>query len=173
MDDLTIQAGTSSKLCQALCFISKPRVNSNWSYRVEIGDCFAPFNLKFDGWHWKTIMHLFYTTSSFHSHRSIQTGVPVRKRPIRVKIDYFLSRTTLKFDRRPWKTIRHLFYDTSSFLHYFTAICEFKLELQSGNAQFGLKSAIFCPVWTWNLTDNIEKQKGTSSMLLQALRIIS
>ena len=28
-------------------------------------------------------------------------------------------------------------------------------------------------MWPWNLTDDLEKQKGTSSMLLQALCIIS
>ena len=43
-------------------------------------------------------------------------------------------------------------------LHFIT-ICEFKLELQSGNAQFGSKSAIFCPVWSWNLTDDLENNK--------------
>ena len=58
---------------------------------------------------------------------------------------HFLSRVTLKFDGRPWKIIGHHFYATSSFVHYFIAIGEFKLELQSGNAQFGSKSAIFVP----------------------------
>ena len=42
----------------------------------------------------------------------------------------------LKFDEWPWKTIGHLFYATSSFMHHFIANGEFKLELQSGNAQF-------------------------------------
>ena len=72
----------------------------------------------------------------------------------------------------PWKTIRHLFYTTLSFVHHFKAIGEFKLELQSRNAQFGSKSTISCPVWPWNLMDDLEKQKGTSPMLLQALCII-
>ena len=49
----------------------------------------------------------------------------------------FLSRVTLKFDGWPWKTIQHLFHATLSFVHHFKAISEFKLELQSGNAQFG------------------------------------
>ena len=49
----------------------------------------------------------------------------------------------LKFDGWPWKTIGHLFYAIASFVHHFIAICEFKLVLQTGNAQFGLKSAIF------------------------------
>ena len=132
--------------------------------------------MKFDGWPWKIIGHLFYTTSSFvhhfisigefkpklqsrnaqfgsklaffvpcdlvilqmtlkndrtpllccfklwasfHSHLWFQTRVTVRKRPIWIKIDVFLSGVTLKFDRWPWKTIGHLFNTTSSFVHHF------------------------------------------------------
>ena len=67
----------------------------------------------------------------------------VRKRPIWVKIGDVLSRVTLKFDGWPWKTIGHLFFAVSSFVQHFIAIGEFKLELQSGNAQFGSKSTIF------------------------------
>ena len=74
------------------------------------------------------------------------------------KLAIFLCLVTWKFDRWPWKTIWHLFYTTSSFVHHFKSIGEFKLDLQSGNAQFGSKSAIFCPVWLWNLTDDLEKQ---------------
>ena len=70
------------------------------------------------------------------------------------------------------KTIGHLFYDTLSFVHHFNAIGKFKLKLQSGNAQFGSKSMIFCAVWARNYMDDPEKQKGTSSMHLQALCII-
>ena len=81
--------------------------------------------------------------ASFQSHRWIKTGVTVWKRPIRVKIGNFLSHVTLKFNGWPWKTIGHLFYVASSFVHHFIAIGEFKLKLQSGNAQFGSKSAIF------------------------------
>ena len=182
---------------------------------VKIGDFLSPVTLKFDGWPWKTIGHLFYTTlrfvhhfkaigefnwsyspetpnlgqnqrffvpcdleiwwmtlknnrapllyyikicASFQSHRWIQTGVTVRKRPIWVKIGDFLSPVTLKFDGWPWKSIGHLFYTTLRFVHHFKAIGEFKLELQSGNAQFGSKSAIFCPLWPWNLMDDLEKQ---------------
>ena len=151
--------------------------------------------LKLDGWPWKTIGHVFYTTSSFvhhfksigevklelnsgqnwwffvlpdleiwqmtlknnrapllyyiklctsfQSHRWIQTGVTVPKRSIQVKISNFLSHVTLKFDGWLWKSIGHLSYVASSFVHHFIAIGEFKLELQSGNAQFGSKSMIF------------------------------
>ena len=83
---------------------------------------------------------------SFQIHRWIQTEVTLRKRSIRVKIGDFLSLVTLKFDGWPWKTIWHLFYTISSFVHHFKSIAELKLNLQSGNAQFGSKSAIFCPV---------------------------
>ena len=47
--------------------------------------------------------------ASFRSHRWIQAGVTVLKRPIWVKID-FLSRVTLQFDVWPWKIIGYLFY---------------------------------------------------------------
>ena len=107
--------------------------------------------------------------ASFQIHRWIQIGVTVRKRSIWVKIGNFLSRVTLKFDGWPWKTIGHLFYVASSFVYHFTAISEFNLELQSGNAQFGSKSTIFRAVRPWNLMDDFEKQQCTSSMLLQAL----
>ena len=80
--------------------------------------------------------------TSFCSQWSIQTGVRVQKHLIRVKIRKFLSHLTLIFDRWPWKTIGHLF-TTSSFMHHFIAICEFKLVLQSKNAQTGSKLAIF------------------------------
>ena len=94
----------------------------------------------------------------FCSHWWIQNWVTVRKRPIWVKFNDFYSCVTLKFDVWPWKTIGHLFYATSSFVHHFVAISEFKLELQSGNAQFGSNSTIFRAVWPWNLTDDLERQ---------------
>ena len=82
----------------------------------------------------------------------------VRKCPIWVKIGDVLCRVTLKFDGWPWKTIGHLSFAVSSFVQHFIAIGEFKLELQSGNAQFGSNSTIFRAVWPWNLMDDLEKQ---------------
>ena len=111
--------------------------------------------------------------ASFRSHWWMQTGVTVRKRLIWVKINAFLSRVTLKFDRWPSKTIGHLFYATSSFVQHFIAIGELKLELQSGNAQSGSNSMLFRALWPWNLTDDLQKQEATSSIVLQALCSIS
>ena len=121
----------------------------------------------------------------------------------------------------------HPFYTTLSFVQqHFKPMGEFKLELQSGNAQFGSKSVIFvpcdleiwwmtlknnrvpllyhvklctsfqshhwiqtgvtvrkrpirvkignfCPLWPWNLMDDLEKQQGTSSIPRKALYIFS
>ena len=71
----------------------------------------------------------------------------VRKCPIWVKIGDVLYHVTLKFDGWPWKTIGHLSFAVSSFVQHFIAIGEIKLELQSGNAQFGSNSTIFRAVW--------------------------
>ena len=108
-----------------------------------------------------------------HKSHNASDKYPTMLFEIRDKSSVFSPSITLKFDWLSWKTRRHLFYVNLSFVHHFKTI-EFKLELQSGNAQFGSKLVIFfCPVWPWNLTDDLEKQQGTSSMLLQALCIIS
>ena len=91
----------------------------------------------------------FKLCASFHTHWWIQIWVTVRKRSIRVKIDDFFSCVTLKFYGWPSKTIGHLFYATSSFVYHFVPIGEFKLELQSGNAQSGSNSTIFRAVRPW------------------------
>ena len=96
--------------------------------------------------------------ASFQIHWWIQTGFTVEKRSIRVEIGDTLSRVSLKFHGWLWKTIGHLFYATSSFVQHFVAIGEFKLELQSGNAQSGSNSMIFRAEWPWNLMDDLEKQ---------------
>ena len=74
------------------------------------------------------------------------------------QIRRFLEAATLKFDAWPWKTIGHLFYASSSFVQHFVPIGEFKLELQSGNAQSGSNSTIFRVVRPWNLPDDLAKQ---------------
>ena len=81
------------------------------------------------------VLCYFKLCALFRTHWWIQTGVTVRKRPIWVKFEDFVSRVTLKLNGWPWKTIGHLLYATSSFVHQFVPIGEFKLELQSGNAQ--------------------------------------
>ena len=167
-DDLQKQQGTSSMLLQALCSILWPLVNSNWSYSPEtpnlgqIRQFLEPCDLEI----WRMTLQnnrapllcYFKLCAAFHTHWWIQLSVTVRKRSIRVKIDDFFSCVTLKFDGWPSKTMGHLFYATSSFVQHFIAIGEFKLELQSGNAQSGSNSMIFRAVRPWNLTDDLQKQ---------------
>ena len=61
----------------------------------------------------------------------------------------FSTCVTVKFDGWPRKTIGHFFYTTFN---------EFKLHLQSRNAQLGSKLVICYPVWPWNLMDDLGKQ---------------
>ena len=112
--DLEIWLMTSKKH-QALCIISNPSANSNWSYCQE----------------------------TLNSDQNRQFFVPC---------DLEIWWMTLKNNRAP------LLYVASNFMHHFIAIGELQLKLQCRNAQFGSKSAIFCPVWPWNLMDDIEKQ---------------
>ena len=107
-----------------------------------------------------TLLHYIKLCVSSQTPRCIQIGVTVLQRSIRVKIGDFLSRGTLKFYGWPWNTIGHLFHVASSFVHHFIAIGEFKLKLQSGNIQFGSKSAIYCLVWSWNLMNDLEKKRA-------------
>ena len=59
---------------QALCIITNPSVNSNWSYSPKTLNpgqnwrFLSRVTLKFDGWPCKIIGHLFYTMSSFVHH---------------------------------------------------------------------------------------------------------
>ena len=111
---------------------------------VKIGVVLSRVTLKFDRWPWKTIGHLSFAVSSFLQHfiaigefkLELQSGNAQFGQIRR----FCLSRVTLKFDRWHWKPIGHLFNATSSFVRHLVAICEFKLELQFGNAQFELQS---------------------------------
>ena len=142
-------------------------MNSNWSYSPEtpnlgqIWRFLEPCDLEIRRMTLKNnrapLPYYFKLYASFHSHRWIQAGVTVWKRPIWVKIDDFLSRVTLQFDVWPRKTIGHLFCATSSFVHHFVAIGDFKFELQSGNAQFGSNNQILqflepCDLQIWRMT---------------------
>ena len=152
---------------QAFCIISsaisdfKLELQSENAKFASLSAIFCPggtWNLTGDLWkNTVALLCYFKLFVSFHRHWWLQTRVTVRKHPIRVKIDDYLSRATWKFDRWPWKTTLHISYATYSFMHNFVAICEFKLKLESGNAQFGSKSAIFCPAWPLNLKNDLEK----------------
>ena len=147
-------------------------MNSNWSYSPEtpnlgqIQRFLEPCDLEI----WRITFKnnrtplpcYFKLCASFRSHWWIQTGVTIRKRPILVKLNVFSSRVTLKFDGWPSKTKGHLFYATSSLVHHFVAIGEFKLELQSGNAQIWVKFDAFSSRMTLKFDGWPWKTKGHS-----------
>ena len=150
------------------------RKRSIW---VKIGNFLPCVTLKFDAWPCKTIGHLFYATSSFVYH-----FIPIGEFKFELQSGnaQFGSNSTIFRAVRPWnlmddreKPIGHLFYATSSFVQHFVPIGELKLELQSRNAKSGSNLTIIRAVRPWNLTDDLAKQKGTFSMPLQALCIIS
>ena len=106
-DDLQKQQSTSSTLLQALCSISYPLVNSNWSYSPEtpnlgqIRRFLAPCDLEIWRMTLKNIrappLSNIKLYVSFHHHMWIQTGVTVRKR-----LSWVVTSVTLTFDLWPW-----------------------------------------------------------------------
>ena len=124
--NLEKQQDISFILLQALCIISKPLVNWNWSYSPETANV---------GQNQRFFLAVWPCNLTYDLEKQQGTSSVI----------------------------------TSSVVHHFVAISVLKLELESGNAQFESNLTIFRAVWPWNLTDDLEKQKGTSSKLLQAL----
>ena len=138
-------------------------MNSNRSYSLETQNSskkweFLPqVNLTFDGWPWKSIGHHCYTTSSFeYNFRAI---VEFKLEWLSGKSDWgqnwqFLLPCDLKIWQMTLKNNR-----VPSLWHFklcasFCSIDEFKLELQTGNAQFESKWYFFYLMWPWNLMDH-------------------
>ena len=103
-------------LLEALCSISYPLVNSNWSYSPETPNLgqtqrfLEPCDLEI--W-WMTLKNnrapllcCFKLCAAFHSHWWIQTGVTVRKRPIWVKFWRILELCDLEIWRMTFKNNR-------------------------------------------------------------------
>ena len=101
------------------------------------------------------LLHYIKLCASSQTPRWIQAGVTVWKRS---KSAIFLFRVTFKFDGWPWKTIGHLF------LCYIKLCASFQSHrwIQTGvtvrKHSIQVKIDNFCPVWPWNLTDDLEKQ---------------
>ena len=102
--------------------------------------------------------------ASFQIHQWIQTGVTVRKRTIKVEIDDFFY---FKNNRAPLLCYFDLCASFRSHWWIQTGVTVQKRPIWSQLRRF------FLPVWPCNLTHDLQKQQVTSSMLLQALCIIS
>ena len=130
------------------------------SIRVKISDFLSHVTLKFDGWPREIIGHLFYTTSSFvHHFKAIgefklesQSGnANLVKSAIFVPCDLEIWWMTLKSSRAP---LLCCFKLCPSFHSHQSIQAWVTVQKRS----IGSKSAIFCPVWPWNLTDDLEKE---------------
>ena len=118
-------------------------MNSNWSYSpetVKLGCDLCDLDLWPWPFAWTLLWSLVITPENFmmipwweHSQKGVTDGQTDR-------------RTENTICRAAWsqlKTLGHLFSTTSSFVRHFKATGELKLELQTGNAQFGSKPVIF------------------------------
>ena len=118
--------------------------SGNWGQNLSF---LSRVTLKFEGWHWKTIGHLFYATSSFVHHVRIICEFKLELQSGKAQ---FGSKLSIFCPVWAWNLTDDIENATSSFVHHFIAICEFKLESQSGNFQIG-----FSPLWLWPLTSNL------------------
>ena len=120
---------------------------------VKIGNFLSCVTLKFDGWPWETIGHLFYATSSFINHfKAIgefklewQSGTAHfgSKSAIFVPCDLEI-RWILR------KTISKIWASFHSHLWIRTEVTVRK------NPNLG-QNRYFFALWPWNLTDDLEK----------------
>ena len=151
------------------CFVHYFKANREFKLELETSKFVLPHvNLKCHGWPWKTIGHLFDATSSFLCHfittnqfkLELQCGNHQfgKNRQFFVLCYLEIWQMTLK-NRRG-----HL-------LCYFKFCASFHshLWIQTGitvrkRPILGSNRRLFVP--PWNLTNDLEKQKGTSSMLL-------
>ena len=134
-------------------------IQTGVTVRKRLSWVLTSVTLTFDLWPWPfawtSLLSLVITPENFMMIRwweHSQKGVTDRQ------TDGQTDRQTEKtIHRAAWsqlKTIGHLFYATSSFRHHFVAIGEFKLELQSGNAQSGSNATLLepCDLEIWRMT---------------------
>ena len=147
-------------LLQALCIISYPLVNSNWSATVrkcpiwvKINDFFSRVTFELDGWPWKTIGHLFYDTISFVHHFNAIGKFKLElvwKRLYRVKIYDFFKPCDLEILRMTFKNNR------ASLLCYFKLCASFRIHWSDSpeTPNFGKIWRFLepCDLETWRMT---------------------
>ena len=146
-----------------LCFVNLRA--SFQSHRRSQTFVFVPCDLEIWWRTLKTIEHLFYITSSCVHHVVAISGLQLELQSGNPNLGQnrrFFGPYDLEIWQMTLKKRRHLFYATACILHHSVAIDDFKVELQSGNAQFGPKSSIFRPVWPWPLTSDHDLLHGHS-----------
>ena len=107
-------------------------------------------------WPWKSqakVMGSKVISQMIADEQGKSTGAESSDRPSNLtqtgfKLSIF-GQCDLEIDGWPRKTTGHLFYTISNIVHHFKAIGEFKLELQSGKAQFGSCVTLKFDGWPW------------------------
>ena len=161
--------------------------SGNAQFGSKSGIFMSRVTLKFEGWPWKIKGHLFFTTPSFVHHFRAIGEFKLELQPfftleiwqmtlnkanlrdliattglvISLKLDSnhgFFIRVALRFDRWPRRNNRaHLLYYVK-----FCASFQSHGWIQTGVTVRKLIILVnvgdFYPVWTWNLTNNLEKQ---------------
>ena len=160
-------------------------MKSNLSYSSETlnsrqkGRFFSCVTLKFDGWPWRTIGHLFYVSSSLvHDFIAISEF----KHELQSGDAQFRSKSMIFCSAWPWNLRNMTFKNNKAPLlcGYFklcTLFCS-RWWIQTGVTKrkrpiWFRKTIIFLVVWPWNLMDDLEKQWDTFSKQHQAFFIIS
>ena len=146
---MTLENNRASLLC---CFKLCATFHSHWWIQTGVTVRKCPIWVKFQQFLEPCDLEIWRMTLNKANLRDLiaATGLVISNW---IQIVNFSARVTVKFDGWPCKKIGHLFYATSSFVHLFVPIGEFKLKLQSGNAQSGSNGMTFRAVRPWNLTD--------------------
>ena len=133
-------------ILEAVCVISYPSVNSNWSYCPETLKSEQNFSvrmtLKFDWWPRNQYSFVYH----FIAIGDIQIGVIVRKGHFGSNLPIFFVQCEVKSWRRTLKINGASLLCHFKFVHHFVAICTFKLELPEMPK---LGQNLFWPLWPW------------------------
>ena len=99
------------------------------------------------------LYNLSVVITSFKSIGEFKLELQYWNAQFRWKLANFLSCGVLKFGGWLWKTTGILFYTVSSVVHNFKSIGEY----MSYSVETRVTTSIFCPLWPWNLMDDLEK----------------
>ena len=136
-----------------------------FSIWIKIINFSSHVNLKFDRWPWKIIGYLFYATSSFvHCSVAIcEFKLELESRNTRFgSICSFFGLCDLEIW---WLTLKN---DRAPLLCYYQVFCALfcsHLWIQTEATVQKQSMVDIQPMWPWNLTDDLEKQWGTSTPL--------
>ena len=129
------------------------------SIRVKISDFLSHMTLKFIGWPWKIIEHLFYTTLSFVQ---LLNAIGIFKLELQSRNAQFGSKLVIFFYLENWRmTLKN---NRAPFLYHIKLCAAFQSHwyIQTGDTvrkcSILVKIGVFSPAWPWKLMNGLEKQ---------------